>query len=78
MERGLIGDVDLDHLDRMCNALGADIDLRIRWRGEGLDRLLDEAHATLVDHVVRELQGLGWETAVEVTFNDYGDRKSVV
>ena len=77
MERGLIGDVDLDHLDRMCNALGADIDLRIRWRGEGLDRLLDEAHATLVDHVVRELQGLGWETAVEVTFNDYGDRGSV-
>jgi len=77
VERGLIGDVDLDHLDRLCRALGADMDLRIRWRGEGLDRLLDEAHAALVDRVVHELQRSGWQTAVEVTFNDYGDRGSV-
>lgn len=48
-----------------------------RWRGEGLDRLLDEAHAVLVDRVVRELRAAGWDVAVEVTFNHFGDRGSI-
>lgn len=58
-------------------AVGADLDVRVRWRGETLDRLLDEAHAGLVDRVVIELNRAGLETAVEVTFNEYGDRGSV-
>src|SRR5881396_4090007 len=45
VERGLIMHSDLDRLERICQALGADLDVRIRWRGEALDRLLDEAHA---------------------------------
>jgi transcriptional regulator with XRE-family HTH domain len=77
VERGMIRDVDLDRLERLCLALGADLDVRVRWRGEGLDRLLDEAHATLVDRLVGELQRVGWQTAVEVTFNEFGDRGSV-
>jgi transcriptional regulator with XRE-family HTH domain len=77
VERGLLHDVDLDRLERICQALGADLEVRVRWRGEGLDRLLDEAHASLVERVVRELHAIGWETAREVTFNVYGDRGSV-
>jgi transcriptional regulator with XRE-family HTH domain len=77
VESGHLLDVDLGDLERVCAELGADLDIRVRWRGEGLDRLLDEAHATLVDRVVRELAAVSWETAVEVTFNEYGDRGSV-
>ena len=77
VERGLIGTVDLEALERICRELGADLDLRVRWRGEGLDRLLDEAHAFLVDRIVRELRAAGWEVAVEVTFNVFGDRGSI-
>ena len=68
---------DLDRLERICQALGADLDVRIRWRGEALDRLLDEAHATLVDRMVGELRAAGWDAALEVTFNEFGDRGSV-
>ncbi len=77
VERGLIATTELESLERMCRALDAELDIRVRWRGEGLDRLLDEAHATLVDRFVRELRAAGWDVAVEVTFNSFGDRGSV-
>lgn len=77
MERGLIRTSDLDRLERVCHAIGADLDVRIRWHGEGLDRLLDEAHAVLADRFVGELRAAGWDVAVEVTFNSFGDRGSI-
>jgi transcriptional regulator with XRE-family HTH domain len=40
VECGDIRSSDLGRLDHVCRALGADLDIRIRWRGEGLDRLL--------------------------------------
>jgi transcriptional regulator with XRE-family HTH domain len=64
VERGLIRHSDLDRLERVCAELGAELDVRIRWRGEGLDRLLDEAHAALVDRVVTVLKATGWVAAV--------------
>lgn len=39
-----------------------------RWRGEAVDRLLDEAHADLVDATARLLGRLGWEVEIETTF----------
>lgn len=77
VERGLIGHGDLLRLERLCVAVGADLDVRVRWRGEGVDRLLDESHADLVERTVELLHALDWATAVEVTFNEYGDRGSV-
>jgi len=77
VERGLIRTSDLDRLERICRVLGAELDIRIRWHGEGLDRLLDEAHAILVDRFVGELSAMGWDVSVEVTFNHFGDRGSV-
>lgn len=77
VERGLIRHSDLDRIDRICSSLGADLDVRVRWRGEGLDRLLDEAHAALTDRVVSELKAAGWALALEVTFNEYGERGSI-
>lgn len=77
VERGLIRHSDLDRLERLCQALGADLEVRVRWRGEGLDLLLDEAHAEIVERVVELLRAAGWETAVEVTFNEFGERGSI-
>lgn len=77
VERGRVDVVPVGALARVTVALEADLDVRLRWRGEGLDRLLDQAHAGLVDRVVQLLQGEGWETAVEVSFSVWGERGSV-
>ena len=77
IERGEITSTPLGTLEAICTALGADLDVRIRWQGEGLDRLMDEAHAGIVERFVRDLRAAGWETALEATFNEYGERGSV-
>jgi hypothetical protein len=55
-------------VQRMVVALGGELDVRVRWHGEDLDRLLDATHAAIGDALVRILTGVGWECAVEVTF----------
>ncbi|MHB8893388.1 MAG: helix-turn-helix domain-containing protein [Candidatus Limnocylindrales bacterium] len=77
IERGESGKLPVDALDRVAGALGGRADLRLLWQGEGLDRLLDEAHARLVEWVVRRLKALGWEVAVEVSFARNGERGSI-
>ena len=77
LERGLSRSADVGRIEAVCLALGADLDVRVRWRGEGLDRLLDEGHATVVDRLVALLEQDGWQSWLEVTFNDYGDRGSI-
>lgn len=64
-------------LERVAVALEARLDESIRWRGEQLDRLLDEGHARLVEAVVGLTTDLGWEPAVEVTFAVFGERGSI-
>jgi transcriptional regulator with XRE-family HTH domain len=77
IERGELRGIPIADLEAACVALGADLDVRVRWHGEGLDRLLDSAHAHLVELTVQMLGGLGWETGVEVSFNRYGDRGAI-
>jgi transcriptional regulator with XRE-family HTH domain len=77
IERGDISPSSVGTLAAICHALSADLDIRVRWRGEGLDRLLDEAHAAVVDRFVRQIKDCGWVAAVEVTFNESGERGSV-
>lgn len=77
LERGRSRSTDLGRIEAVCVALGVDLDVRVRWRGEGLDRLLDEGHATIVDGLAALLKEDGWLTSLEVTFNDYGDRGSI-
>lgn len=63
------------------SAVFAPFEARVRvsvwWRGAELDRVLDEAHAALVEHVVALLVRRGWRTAPEVTFSEYGERGSI-
>jgi len=77
IERGRIGSVTLGKLRRVSEALDADLDIRLRWNGEGLDRLLDQAHAGLVEVLVERLRTAGWEVEVEASFAIGGERGSV-
>jgi transcriptional regulator with XRE-family HTH domain len=64
-------------LDAIASALGARIDLRLSWNGEALDRLLDSAHAQLVEAAALLLRSAGWEVAAEVTFQVRGERGAI-
>jgi transcriptional regulator with XRE-family HTH domain len=77
IDRGEIEGVTVGSLVRAARAPGADVDVRLRWRGEQLDRLADEAHAALVDWTVVRLRKLGWIIEVEVSFSIWGERGSV-
>ena len=76
-ERGVVAGASFGDVERMVVALGGELDVRIRWRGEELDRLLDATHAAMGEALVRILTGLGWRCAVEVTFAIRGERGSV-
>ena len=76
IERGHLAHISLPALRHVIAALEATLDLEIRWQGAALDRLLDEDHARLVAKVVELLTRLGWETRVEVTYSEYGERGS--
>ena len=77
IEHGDIDTLTLGRLFEVSRAVEAVLDLRLRWRGEQLDRLLDEAHSGLVEAVVEMLKHDGWEVAVEVSFSIWGERGSI-
>jgi transcriptional regulator with XRE-family HTH domain len=77
VELGRIRGLSVRSLTAVTDALGATLDLRVRWNGEALDRLLDEAHAAAVEHAARLLISWRWEVSTEVTFAIYGERGSV-
>jgi len=77
MEAGRADDVTMRHVDAVVRALSARLELLVTWQGEGLDRLLDADHAALVEATAIELRSLGWEVAVEVSFNIRGERGSI-
>ncbi|MEP7158895.1 MAG: XRE family transcriptional regulator [Chloroflexota bacterium] len=77
LERQRLSRLSVDEIDRCLEALDARLDLSVRYHGAAIERLLDEGHAALVAAFLRLLHKLGWETRVEVTFNDYGERGSI-
>jgi transcriptional regulator with XRE-family HTH domain len=74
IERGHADRTTVRTLIRVAEALGASLSVRLLWHGEGLDLLLDAAHADLTDLVLRLLRDTGWDVATEVSFNVRGDR----
>ena len=77
VDRGQLDGVTIGSLVRAAAALGADVDVRLRYRGEHLDRLLDEDHAATVEALVQRLTDLGWVAQVEVSFSIWGERGSI-
>ena len=74
---GLIRRVSLGRIDALVEALGASVEVTVRWQGERLDRLMDRVHAARRSALPASLRSLGWLTAVEVSFNRSGDRGRV-
>ena len=77
IERGRADRVTVAVLDRVAAVLDARVVVRLDWRGEGLDRLVDRVHASLVEQVVAMLLADGWELVTEATFNSFGERGSI-
>jgi transcriptional regulator with XRE-family HTH domain len=77
IEQGRADKVTVETLEKLARPLGARVICRLTWNGEGLDRLLDEDHAAIVEQVVRILAAAGWLVATEVSFNVYGERGSI-
>lgn len=74
LERGDVRGLTLGTVETIANALGANVDVRLHWQGEDLDRLVDSAHAALTKSAAGRLDSLGWLVRIEVSFNHYGDR----
>ncbi|MBI3746618.1 MAG: helix-turn-helix domain-containing protein, partial [Chloroflexi bacterium] len=77
VERGHAGRVTLRKVERILEVLGARLLIRALWQGEELDRLLDAAHARLVELSMQLLAEYGWEALPEVTFAVDGERGSI-
>ena len=75
-EHGRLDRLTYTEVERLCSALEIRLSLDASWRGIEGTRLLDRAHAAIVEHVVETLSGLGWETIIEYSFNHFGDRGS--
>src|SRR5260221_5041426 len=68
VESGRIETMQLATLRAVVEGLGGSLEVSVRWHGEGLDRLLDAAHAGLVESVLDRLARAGWETIVEASY----------
>lgn len=77
LERGQADRVAVQTLVRVAAVLGARVDVRLLWHGEGLDRLLDAGHASLLDRTLAILVSTDWEVATEVSFDVRGERGSI-
>jgi transcriptional regulator with XRE-family HTH domain len=77
VEAGRWSRLSVEALEAVADALGAQLQVGIRWRGPGLARLLDRRHARLQDLVAQWLVAEGWEVRVEESFSHFGERGSV-
>jgi transcriptional regulator with XRE-family HTH domain len=77
LERGRLGSMTVDEVERMFRAIDARVSIAVLWRGGELDRLLDEGHAATVGAVARRLRAAGWDVIPEATFSVYGERGSI-
>jgi transcriptional regulator with XRE-family HTH domain len=74
VERGHLDQLPTSTIRRVMAALDLRVEVRVRWRGGELDRLLDRAHAALGESVVQSLLARGWQVRREVSFSRYGER----
>jgi transcriptional regulator with XRE-family HTH domain len=76
-EHGRLDELSFGALDAIAAALDVTVYLDARWDDGAVDRLIERAHARIVEYVVGTLRQCGWEVIVEYGFNHYGDRGSV-
>lgn len=75
LEAGRLDEAGLAALRAAVVALDAQLVMRLRWRGEDLDRLLNAAHSRMHEAFGAYVAGLpGWTALPEVSFSIYGER----
>lgn len=77
IEAALCGDVKIERVRRVLDALGGRARVTAWYNGATADRLLDERHAGILEQGIGLLGAWHWATLTEVTFNEYGDRGSI-
>jgi hypothetical protein len=77
VERGHIGSVTVSTVRSLFAAVDAGFEGQVHWRGGGIDRLLDQAHADIVAATVALLRRSGWDCFVEATYSMWGERGSI-
>jgi transcriptional regulator with XRE-family HTH domain len=77
IERGELRSVGWRDMEAVAGALDGQLGIDFRWRGADLDRLLDADHAAIVEVLVSIYIAAGWETIVEATFSEFGERGSI-
>jgi len=77
VELGGAGRQQVQTLERIAVALSARLEARLLWNGEAIDRLLDEAHATIANDFSGRLVAGNWIVAPEVSFSVFGERGSI-
>jgi transcriptional regulator with XRE-family HTH domain len=77
IELGRLDGVTVATLRRVLAALGLDAEVTVRGLGADVDRVLDERHARLVGATASWLADQGWDTRVEVSYSEWGERGSI-
>ncbi|MDQ3938564.1 MAG: helix-turn-helix domain-containing protein [Chloroflexota bacterium] len=77
IEAGHVADVRLERTRRILAAAGGRARLTVWWNGALADRLLDERHAALGERALGVYLRWHWQSAVEVTFSEWGERGSI-
>lgn len=77
IERGQLAGIRVATLRAIGGVLGILVDVRPRWRGGELDRLLAAGHSQLHDELAEHLTAHGWQHEAEVTFSQYGERGAI-
>jgi transcriptional regulator with XRE-family HTH domain len=76
-ERGHIASISVRVVRALFAAVDAGFEGHVLWRGGGIDRLLDQAHAAIVAATVSALSRSAWHCFVEVTYSVWGERGSI-
>jgi hypothetical protein len=76
IEDSRAGEVELERIRRVMEALGGRGRFVPWWNGAAADRLLDERHAALVERCVSVFRARSWRTDVEVSYSEFGERGS--
>ncbi len=74
LERGQIGKLSVRTARAIAGAVDLPLNWDIGWQRQELDRLFDADHSALAASFATVLEGGGWVTRSEVSFNHYGDR----
>jgi transcriptional regulator with XRE-family HTH domain len=74
LENGRLGQASLASIRKVGAAFDMEIEVRARWRGGELDRLINTRHNQLAVAVSEYLTALGWLVDPEVSFSYFGER----